>query len=339
MAVDLHSSKKKKALGITSGGLDSILSALVLKDQGIDVSWICFETPFFNSDAAVKSAKLLDIPIKVKDITEQYLPLLDSPKAGFGKNMNPCMDCHALMFAMAGKEMKKQEADFLFSGEVVGQRPKSQNKNSMRYVEKNSGLQGLILRPLSAKLLAETIPEQEGWVDRSKLFDITGRTRKVQMAMAKEFGVKDYPAPAGGCLLTDPGFSNRLKDLKYVQKNFENRELHLLKHGRHLRIDENLKIIVGRSKADNDSILKYYQENEDILINSVSLPGPVVLIVSKKHSDKIEETGGLICAAYTKAKPGELVDINIVYPYKQSSSDKLFQVKARHRLDYQEMII
>ena len=210
---------KRKALGITSGGLDSILSALVLKDQGIDVFWISFMTPFFSSDAAIRAAKALNIPLKVNDITEAYIPLLNSPKAGFGKNMNPCMDCHALMFAIAGKEMEKQKADFLFSGEVVGQRPKSQTKNSLRYVEKNSGFEGLILRPLSAKLLSETIPEKRGWVDRDKLFNITGRSRKVQMEMAEKYGVKEYSSPAGGCLLTDSTFSGRLKDVLFVQKD------------------------------------------------------------------------------------------------------------------------
>ena len=335
MVVDSKLLKKKKALGITSGGLDSILSALVLRDQGIEVSWICFKTPFFSADAAIRSAQIHNIPLKVEDITETYLSLLDSPKAGFGKNMNPCMDCHALMFALAGKEMKRQNADFLFSGEVVGQRPKSQTKNSMRYVEKNSGFAGLILRPLSAQSLFETIPETKGWVDRSKLLNITGRSRKIQMEMAKKYGVKDYPTPAGGCLLTDSIFSNKLRDLMYVQKDYETRELYLLKHGRHFRVDKRLKVIVGRSKEDNDNILKYYKKDKDILINPASLPGPVVLIVSGEEIGKIEKIGGLICASYTKAKPGDLTEIHIVYP----DNEKTFQVKARHCSDFKELMI
>ena len=328
-------SNKKKALGITSGGLDSILSALVLKDQGIDVSWISFMTPFFSSDAAIRAADSLNIPIKVKDITEAYIPLLQAPKAGFGKNMNPCMDCHALMFAIAGKEMEKQKADFLFSGEVVGQRPKSQTKNSLRYVEKNSGFEGLILRPLSAKLLSETIPEKRGWVDREKLFDITGRSRKIQMEMAEKYGIKEYPTPAGGCLLTDSTFSNRLKDIIFVQKDYEIRELYLLKHGRHFRINKKLKVIVGRSKEDNDNILKYYRKDKDILINPASLPGPAVLIVSGERTAQTERTGGLFCASYTKAKPGETTDIHIVTP----DQEKTFQVKAQHNSEFKELMI
>ena len=249
--------------------------------------------------------------------------------------MNPCMDCHALMFAMAGKEMEKEGADFLFSGEVVGQRPKSQTKNSMRYVEKNSGFDGFILRPLSAKLLPETIPEKRGWVDRTKLFDISGRSRKAQMEMAIKFGIRDYPAPAGGCLLTDPVFSNRLRDLINVRQDFEIRELSLLKHGRHFRVNKEIKVIVGRSKEDNDNIVNYYRKDKDILMNPASLPGPVVLIVSGEKTEKTERIGGLICASYTKAKPDEITDIHIVYPDKE----KIFQVKARHNSEFRELMI
>ncbi len=186
-------------MGLCSGGLDSILAALVLQNQGIHVTWICFETPFFSADQARKAAAL---------------HLLHAPKAGFGKNMNPCIDCHALMFATAARVMKQDGYDFLFSGEVSGQRPKSQTRNSMRQVEKLSGCQGKILRPLSAlHLLPETEMERQGMVDRNLLLGISGRSRKVQMQKAKELGITDYPSPSGGCLLTDPGFSRRLKDL------------------------------------------------------------------------------------------------------------------------------
>ncbi len=327
--------KTKRALGITSGGLDSILSALVLRDLGIDVSWISFKTPFFSSHAAVKAAESLNIPILVKDITKEYLVLLDAPRAGFGKNMNPCMDCHALMFNLAGLEMERVGADFLFSGEVVGQRPKSQTKNSMRYVEKNSGYDGLILRPLSAKQLCETIPEKNGWVDREKLLGITGRSRKVQMGMAEQYGIKDYPTPAGGCLLTDNIFSGRLRDLMYVQKDFEIRELNLLKYGRHFRINNDLKLIVGRSKMDNDNILKFYRKDKDILIHPASIPGPVVIAVSCPDREKAEKTGGLVCASYTKAAPGDMIDITITCP----GTEGVTRVKVCHNSQFREFMI
>jgi tRNA U34 2-thiouridine synthase MnmA/TrmU len=342
MIADSQLFKNRKALGITSGGLDSILSALVLRDQGIDITWISFETPFFSSKTAQKSAKALNIPIIIKDITEDYLPLLYLPRACFGKNMNPCMDCHSLMFKLAGQEMEKQGADFLFSGEVAGQRPKSQTINSMRYVEKNSGFQGLILRPLSAKLLQETIPEKNGWVDRSALLDISGRSRKIQMSLAKKYGIEEYPAPAGGCLLTDSGFSRRLQDIISAQDDFDIRDLHLLKYGRHFRVDKYYKIIVGRSKQDNDNILKYYKKDKDILINPASIPGPVVLIRSdnkKGYTKSIEQTGGQLCASYTKAKPDELVDIQIIYPDKYSNAERTFQAKVYNCSDFKRFMV
>ena len=248
------------------------------------------------------------------------------------------MDCHALMFAMAGKEMKNSKFDFLFSGEVVGQRPKSQTKNALRYVEKNSGFEGFILRPLSAKLLAKTIPEQKEWVDRLRLFDISGRSRKVQMDLAKKYSIDDFPTPAGGCLLTDSIFSNKLKELMSEQKDFETRELYLLKHGRHFRLENRLKIIVGRNKEDNDNIVKYYRKDKDILINPASLPGPAVLIVSGKDAKEAleaEKIASIICASYTKAKPGDSTDIHIQY----SDREKIIQVKALPVSAFKELMI
>ncbi|MFW6284018.1 MAG: tRNA 4-thiouridine(8) synthase ThiI, partial [Desulfosalsimonas sp.] len=205
--------KKPGALGLCSGGLDSILAGLVLRRQGIDVVWISFETPFFDAEKARAAAGQTGIELIVKDITDRYLPMLAAPPAGYGQFVNPCMDCHALMFRIAGEMMAQTGADFLFSGEVLGQRPKSQVKSALRYVEKRSGFDGYILRPLSAKKLPVTAMEQQGLVDREALLDFSGRSRKPQMALAKSFGVTDYPAPAGGCLLTDPGFSKRLEDL------------------------------------------------------------------------------------------------------------------------------
>ncbi|MEZ4549502.1 MAG: hypothetical protein R2874_03230 [Desulfobacterales bacterium] len=210
--------KKVKALGLCSGGLDSILAALVLREQGIDVIWVAFETPFFTAEKARKASVNNDIPLIVKNITDRYVPMLKHPKCGYGKNMNPCMDCHALMFQIAGEMMAETGADFLFSGEVRGQRPMSQNKNSLRYVEKNSGFDGYILRPLSAKVLPETPMEKQGLVDRERLYGFSGRSRIPQMELAKKLGVTEYPAPAGGCLLTDVGYAKRLRDLLTIRQ-------------------------------------------------------------------------------------------------------------------------
>jgi tRNA-specific 2-thiouridylase len=295
---------------LCSGGLDSILSALVLKQQQIDVTWVSFVTPFFSSKSAERASKMTQIPLIIADITDDYMQMMKAPKAGFGKNMNPCMDCHALMFAKAGELLEKKGFDFLFSGEVVGQRPKSQTKNSLRYVEKHSGFDGRILRPLSAKRLPETRVEKSGLVDREQLLDITGRSRKAQMQLAKQFGIKDYPAPAGGCLLTDIGFSNRLKELMRVQSTVEKRELYYLKNGRHFRLDNQSKVIAGRSKHDNAHLLNHYDPKKDLLIRHARMAGPDVILTGR-HTDKNIQTAAMICASYTRAEKDESSLVNI----------------------------
>ncbi|MFH1154927.1 MAG: tRNA 4-thiouridine(8) synthase ThiI [Pseudomonadota bacterium] len=309
----IKNSRTIRALGLCSGGLDSILSALVLRDQGIEVSWISFETPFFFADSATKASRITGVPLQVQDITESYLALLHYPPAGFGKNMNPCMDCHTLMFSKAGEVMRTQGFDFLFSGEVAGQRPFSQNKNSMRYVEKNSGYEGFILRPLSARLFPVTPMEKNALVDRDRLGSISGRSRKTQMAMARQYGITDYPAPAGGCLLTDPGFSRRLRDLMQVQKQYEARDLHLLRYGRHFRLDSRIRLVVGRSLEDNDNILAYYRPDLDVMIRHADLPSPTVLIPGGGSPETVERAAA-ICAGYTKTVPGHPARILVHTP-------------------------
>jgi tRNA-uridine 2-sulfurtransferase len=298
------------ALGLCSGGLDSILSALVLRNQGIDVKWITFETPFFSSEKAMKAAKMTNIPITVKNITEPYLEMVRNPRAGYGKNMNPCMDCHAMMFRLAGEMIRKERGDFLFSGEVVGQRPMSQTKPSLRYVEKHSGFQGLILRPLSAKNLPETIPEQMGLVDRNSLLDFSGRSRKPQMELAKKFGITQYPSPAGGCLLTDKGYSTRLKDLFDHQEHYSEDELHLLRYGRHLRLDNQTKLIVGRTKVDNDSISRHLSPTTDITLRVEKIPGPLAVIPGGSRKEMIVLAAS-ICAGYSKAGKNISVGVRV----------------------------
>lgn len=299
-----------KALGLCSGGLDSILSALVLQKQGIDVTWISFETPFFDAGAAQKASKQTQIALIVKDITPIYMDMMRAPKAGFGKNMNPCMDCHTLMFAQAGAVMEKKGFDFLFSGEVMGQRPKSQTKNALRYVEKNSGYDGHIVRPLSGRLLPETLAEKEGLVDREQLLDISGRSRKAQMELAKEFNITDYPSPAGGCLLTDIGFSQRLRDLLYVQKTEDTLQLKLLKYGRHFRLDKECKLTVGRNRGENKRIMDLYNPACHIRLRNADLPGPDALVFGNA-TEKNLLTAAQITASYTKAKPGQTATVHI----------------------------
>jgi tRNA-uridine 2-sulfurtransferase len=294
-----------------------MLAGLVLKHQGIDVTWISFETPFFLPAKAKKASEICGIPLLVKEITTAYMQMMQAPKAGFGKNMNPCMDCHALMFEKAGHIMNEQGFDFLFSGEVVGQRPKSQTKNALQYVEKNSGFKGYILRPLSALCLPETLMEKHGLVDRSQLCAINGRSRKAQKQLAAHFGITEYPAPAGGCLLTDKQFSIRLKDLLAADNTPDERHLHLLRYGRHFRLTDNCKLVMGRSKADNEQMLAWYDPAADVRLDHTSLPGPVVLLTGRFGREQIQ-TAAAMTAAYTKAAPGETSEIRVTTKGRQT---------------------
>ncbi len=323
-----------RALGLCSGGLDSILSALVLREQGVYVEWITFETPFFPSEKAGKASVFTGIPLTVRNITPVYIEMLKNPRCGYGQNMNPCRDCHALMFRCAGTMMKEKGFDFLFSGEVLGQRPLSQTKTSLRYVEKNSGFDGYIVRPLSAQRLPPTVPEKQGMVNRELLLDITGRTRKPQIKLAKQFGVTDYPAPGGGCLLTDKGFSIRLKDLFDQQDEYAENEFHLLKFGRHFRLDNNTKIIVGRTKDDNENLVKYHNPDADTVIKVKNYPGPVVLIPHGGSKDMVIMAAS-ICVAYSKAPGNIQADVSITTPH----SREIASVKAILHDDFKGFMI
>ena len=309
---------KVKALGLCSGGLDSILAALVLRRQGIEVEWIVFETPFFSSEKACRAARLNRVPIRVRKILPVYLKMLKNPPAGYGKQMNPCMDCHALMFRLAGEEMKAGGFDFLFSGEVSGQRPMSQNRNSLRYVEKNSGFDGYIVRPLSARNLPVTFPEKEGLVDREYLLNFSGRSRKPQFELAEKLGVTDFPSPAGGCLLTEKGYATRLKDLFSHQDDYRDAELYLLGYGRHLRLDEGHKLIVGRSKAENEKIEKLIDPAVDTEFKLKNWPGPVSLVPNGCGSLMVKRAAA-ICAGYSKAPCGKPVEVLVIKGGRETS--------------------
>jgi len=326
--------KQTRALGLCSGGLDSMLAGLVLRDQDIDVVWVTFETPFFNAAKARKASKMTGIPLTVKSIFNVYMKMLKNPPAGYGKHMNPCMDCHALMFKLAGELMQVKNFDFLFSGEVLGQRPMSQNKSSLGYVEKHSGFKGYIVRPLSAANLPLTIPEKEGLVNRDRLLDISGRGRKRQIKLAQKFGISDYPAPAGGCLLTDKNFSNRLRDLFDHQDECTEEELHLLKHGRHFRLNPDAKLIVGRTEDDNENILKYHNPAGDTVLDVKDYASPIALVPRSAAKDSIQ-LAAAICTGYSKAPKLSPVDVVI----KTSGKKKVIQVIAILPEDVAGMLI
>ena len=296
-----------RALGLLSGGLDSILAACVLKEQGIAVTGIAFESPFFGSERAKRAAEALHIPLVVHDITVPHLAMMKKPKHGFGSNMNPCIDCHALMVGIACGIMKEKGFDFVFTGEVLNERPMSQNKRALKVVEKGSGCEGYLLRPLSAKLLEETIPEKEGKVDRERLLDLHGRSRKPQIALARKYGVTVYAQPAGGCLLTDPGFSKRLRDLRDQEGLDEVRNIHLLKIGRHFRLPSGRKVIVGRNEVENKK-LEDLACAGDALLDPRGIPGPTVILPGGGSDTDLMEAARA-CARYSDAKSGEPVSI------------------------------
>ncbi len=317
---------KIKAVALFSGGLDSILAVKLIQEQGIEVKGVNFKTPFFGLGESFIIAKDLDINLEIIDITEELLKILKKPKYGLGKNMNPCIDCHALMFKKGGEYMNKIGASFILSGEVLGERPMSQNRNSLNIIERESGFEGRILRPLSALLLTETIPEKERLVDRNKLLDISGRSRKKQIELAAKMGIKDYPSPAGGCKLTEPAFSKRLKDL-FTQGSFSIEEIELLKLGRHFRLSKDIKLVVGRNKEENEQLQNFFQDG-DFLFKAKNLKGPVSLLKKKsKVSNGFIDKSCRITARYCDRNQEENEEVNINYYSK--SNGLIRTVKAK----------
>jgi tRNA U34 2-thiouridine synthase MnmA/TrmU len=288
-----------RAIGLLSGGLDSILAIRLLQDQRIEILAVCFQTPFFNFLKAQRAAAQLKVPLRIIDISEEHLQLVRNPRYGYGRNMNPCIDCHILMLKRAGDLLKRENFDFIFTGEVLGQRPMSQNKQVLQIVARDSGYEGLILRPLSAKLLPETLPEKEGKVHRGRLLDIRGRSRESQFALAKKYGIDDFPGPAGGCLLTDPSFSRRLRDLLSHQGEIHIRDIELLQVGRHFRLNESTKVIIGRRKEENERLLELAHEG-DVTIKVIDYPGPIALIPHGSPKPSIEIATSL-CIRYSDA--------------------------------------
>ena len=287
-----------KGFSLMSGGLDSQLAVRVLQRAGAEVEGICFVTPFFSPKAAEQAAAALGIPLNVVDFTDDEIALIENPPHGFGGAMNPCIDCHATMIRRAGEMMLARGFDFVATGEVVGQRPMSQNKQSLGIVAKSSGLEGRLVRPLSALLLEPTLPETEGKLDRTRLLDLQGRGRERQIQLAAEFGIVNYPSPAGGCKLTEEGYGRKLKDLLEHEGLRTRRLVELLAVGRHFRLPDGTGLIVGRDRNDN-AVLKA-ESARGTLIASEGLPGPTALLVGGPKSDADLARARQIVAAYTK---------------------------------------
>lgn len=290
---------KKKALALLSGGLDSSLAVKLIQEQGIEVEGVSFTSPFFGPENAKEAAEELGIKLYIRDVSSEILEIVKNPRYGYGKNMNPCIDCHILMAQKAKEEMLEVKASFIISGEVVGQRPRSQNKQILEAIAKRADVQGKLLRPLSAKLLPITDPEKRGSINREKLLALSGKSRKPQLGLAKRYNLKKYSTPAGGCLLTDSIFSRRLNDLlEHNEYTLDN--ILLLKLGRHFRPSTGSKIVIGRNKEENKR-LKSLTKEGDTSFNVTGHKGPLAIVRGKLDEKTLEEAASL-CARYSDGK-------------------------------------
>ncbi len=289
-------SKKGRGLCLLSGGLDSQLAICLLREQGLEIEAVVFSSPFFKISAAQQAAENLKVKLHIVPFTHDILELVKHPPNGFGGALNPCIDCHARMIKRAGELMAEGGFDFVATGEVLNQRPMSQNRRSLDIVAHDAALNGRLLRPLSALLLEPTLPETEGIVDRSRLLGLNGRSRKPQMELAAKYGMKEYPSPAGGCLLTEKGFCRKLADLRDHEGLANERLVWLLLFGRHFRLPGGAKCLAGRDAHDNAS-LKKAQGEGDVLLYTVNVPGPTLLIPCGASEEDLALAAG-ICAAY-----------------------------------------
>jgi tRNA-specific 2-thiouridylase len=288
-----------RALALFSGGLDSVLAVKLISEQDIDVVGVNFRIPFNTPDIEERIKTLggeLNIDIRTLNLGERFLKILKTPQHGYGKNMNPCIDCRILCLKEAHELMQEIGAKFLVTGEVLGQRPMSQKREAMRLIEKESGLEGLIVRPLSAKRLPVTIPEEEGWIEREKLLDIEGRSRKKQLALAREYNISGYSSPAGGCLLTDPEFSRRIEDL-LDSDMLDIRSANLVKSGRYFKVGNCFKLVVGRNHEENLKLVKLVGEQD--IIFEPEAKGPVAIGFGKADNQSIEIASQIV-AYYCK---------------------------------------
>ncbi len=277
----MQNTKNTKAVALLSGGLDSIIAALTIKNSGIRVYGITFSSPFFgNKNLIKKISRRFKIPVKFVDVGNDYIKLIKKPKYGYGKNLNPCIDCKIYMLKKARAYAKKINADFIITGEVQGQRPKSQNEKALRIIKKDSKLSNKLLRPMT------------------ELLKIEGRTRTEQFKLAKKFGIKDYASPSGGCLLTDKEYCKKLKDLIKYNKNIKINDLNILKYGRHFRYSNN-KIIVGRNQEDNKNLMKV--KGNDYYIEAKKCSSPITIIQGRLNKD-ILNVAAAITARYSNSK-------------------------------------
>ncbi len=302
-----------RGISLFSGGLDSMLAVCMLREQGIAMEAAVFKSPFFDIRQAIQSAEAIDVKLHILDFTQDILGLVRCPPHGFGGAMNPCIDCHATMIKRAGEFMREQGYDFVSTGEVLNQRPMSQNKRSLEVVAESSGLTGYLLRPLSAQLLEPTIPEQDGRVDRAKLGAISGRNRQPQLELVKRYGITKYPSPAGGCLLTEKGYCKKLRDLfNHTEGIPAVEDVELMKFSRQFRLPEEGRIIVGRNRVDNMALKALAQQGRMIL-HTVNVPGPTAACLNTLSQGDIVRAASILAHYGDKGSNAEII-VKVIPP-------------------------
>jgi len=309
--------EKKKALCLFSGGLDSILVVKILESQGIEPLAVQFISPFFGSDY-LKDANALvaqadrkwGISLRVVDITDDYFPMLRAPCHGYGKNFNPCIDCKILMVTKAKEMMSALGAQFIATGEVIGQRPMSQRRDTMRIVERDAGVDGLLLRPLSAKLMSEIAAEEAGIVNRAGLFGFSGRGRNAQISLAATLGITNYPSPAGGCLLTDPVLSKRIEYVVKANRTLSADMIELCRIGRHFVWSGNVHLVVARNHGENIR-LSGLAGPDDFVLKAEDVPGPTGLLRGGDVTEEILSLSAGVVARYSKGRSQPTVAVAV----------------------------
>lgn len=303
----------KKAVALFSGGLDSALAVYLVKRLGVDVTAVHFTSFFSPLDSTDDNSPVnavvrqLDVPLVLLPKGEDFLDLIRKPRFGHGKNLNPCIDCRIYTFVKAKAFMEEIGASFLITGEVVGQRPMSQRRDAIRLIEKQAGCDGIVVRPLSGKSLPPTLPEEAGVIDRERLLDVIGRGRKVQLALAKEFGLTGYSSPAGGCLLTDKIFSGRLRDLLEGENGVTEADLLMLHIGRHIRLRPGLKIVVARNESENERLMKF--ETAGTMYSPVGFPGPSIMALGNPDPEEDRIIGSILVRYSKKATGSDIIEI------------------------------
>ena len=335
---------EEKGLLLISG-LDSILAGAILKEQDISFEVLYFHIPFCHcypgDNCKLKellkgtSRDLFGLRLNVIELGSEYLSLLKNPKHGFGKNINPCIDCKIFMFKRAKDLFKKYNASYIITGEVLGERPMSQNSSTLFKIEEEAGLSRLVLRPLSAKVLPLTLPEERGLVNREKFFDIQGRSRKEQFKLVEKYNIKDYPAPSGGCLLTDPRFSHRLKDLLKYTEELSLDQIYLLKLGRHFRLSRELKLIVGRDERENNMLLSSAKELSIPYLMPLDVKGPLALAVGRDMRDNIYSLMAEIVAAHCRKGIAKEIDME----FNWGITKDIFRTVVRDRKEFEYLRI